>query len=134
MNFNHFLGLYRGERTDHVIVCHIDASLALRLGAKRGRVLMSLDTIEKQKARHPDVSEDHYRVLEPTLRQGEYRQDTDRSAQINFTDSVLYDANFRAAVKVCRRQILWVVSFNLLRDRHAAKMRRKPFPIIREHD
>lgn len=134
MNFNHFLGLYRGERTDPVIVCHIDQPLALQLGALRGRVLMSLDTIEKQKAHHPDLLEDHYRVLEPTLRQGEYRRDTERSAQINFTDTHFHDANFRAAIKVCRRQILWVVSFNLLRDRHAAKMRRKLFPIIREHD
>lgn len=95
---------------------------------------MSHDTIEKQKAHHPDLTDAHYRVLEPTVMRGEYRQDSPKSAQINYTDSYLYGVNFRAAVKVCRRGLLWMVSFNLLRDRHAAKMRRKPLPVIKAHD
>lgn len=134
MNFDHFLGLYRAERTDPVIVCNIEPDLALKLGARRGRVLMSLDTIEKQKAHHADLTTEHYQVLHPTLMRGEYRQDTPRTAQINYTDSIMFDMNFRAAVKVCRNGVIWVVSFNLLRERHAAKMRRKPYPILRAHD
>lgn len=135
MNFAHFEGLYLGNRIDPVIVCHLDKALAGQLGAVRGRVLMSDDTMAKQHLRHPDLSLEHYRVLVPTLMRGEYRQDTPRSAVISYTDVYLFGESFRAAVKVTQDgKRIYVVSFNRMRESKRKQASRKPFPVIREHD
>lgn len=48
----------------------------------------------------------------------------------------MFNTNFRAALKVPsddpRR--LYLVSFNRMYDRQLGKQRRKPFPVIRQHD
>ena len=134
MNFNHFLGLYRDERYDDLIVCHITNDLAALLGAARGRVLLSHETVTKQRKHHPDLVEDDYRSLRATIMMGEYRQDTPSTAYILFTDTALNDCNYRAAIKGTSDRRIYCTSFNKIRDRQMAQARRKPFPIIRCHD
>lgn len=134
MNFAHFEGVFTNARRDPVIVCHIPNALAAMLGARRGRVLLSHDTMEKQHRHHPDLTLDDYRVLEATLMMGEYRQDTPCSAMVTYTDTVYLDRNYRAALKATTDGRLYCVSFNRLRDRDLRTARRKPFPIIRDHN
>lgn len=136
MNFDHFLSLYDGVRYDPVIVGHIPNALAAKLGAARGRVLLSHDTLVKQRAHHPDLTVDDYRVLAPTLMMGEYRQDTPRTARILYCDTVYNSCYYRAAIKTPlddpRR--IYVVSFNRVRERQARQMLQHDFPIIKAHD
>jgi hypothetical protein len=134
MNLKHLSALYEGLRTDQLIVCHIDDATAAALGARHARVLLSDDTMRKQRAHHTDLVLEHYTILPALLRSGEYRQDCASGAVIIYTDTVRFSCNFRAYVKVCHRGNLWLTSFNLLRDRQMAKERRKPHPIIRQHD
>jgi hypothetical protein len=134
MNLKHLQGLYDGTRHDPLIVCHIDQPTATTLGATRGRVLLTDRTMRKQVRKHDDLTLDHYRVLPVALMQGEYRRAEPNGAVVIFVDTVMFGCNFRAYVRTYEHAKLYVVSFNLLRDRHMAKERRKPYPIIREHD
>ncbi|MBA3811862.1 MAG: hypothetical protein H0X27_09540 [Caulobacteraceae bacterium] len=134
MHFPHLVGLYRGDRTDTLIVCHISNFLAGVLGATRGRVLLSHDTMRKQAGTHPDLQPEHYQVLPFALSNGEYRHDTSRGgALIIYVDDIRYNSTFRVFLKCTGKRELYVVSFNRMRDRMARKARNKPFPIIREH-
>jgi hypothetical protein len=135
MNMKHFMGLYLGERYDPITVCHIPNQLAAVIGAVRGRVLLSHETITKQLSHHPDLTIDDYQVLRACLMMGEYRQDGPRSASILFTDTVYNSCNYRAAVKSTGDgKRIYCLSFNRIRDRQLAQARRKPYPIIKEHD
>jgi hypothetical protein len=134
MHFPHLEGLYHARRTDTLIVCHIDNGLAAKLGASRGRVLLSYDTMRKQAEKHPDLECEHYKVLPFALDSGEYRHDKSAGgALIVYVDTIRYNSTFRVFLKCTKKRELYVVSFNRMRDRMAAKARRKPFPIIREH-
>ncbi|WP_209720812.1 MULTISPECIES: hypothetical protein [Asticcacaulis] len=133
MNFDHFLGLYRDERIDDVIVCHLEQRIAAAIGCGRGRVWLSLDTVKKQREHHPDLDEVDYRVLPPCLAFGELRQDTDRTIISVYSDTYFRGYNYRACIKGTRDGRIFVTSFNRLRDSHMAKLRRKDQIVIREH-
>lgn len=133
MNPKHLVALFRQERIDPVLICHLTTELAGRLGARRSRVFLSRETMDKQLDHHPDLDVEHYFLLKPALLQGEYRQDTPRSAMVVFTDTVWTGCSYRAAIKATQAG-LFCVSFNKLRDRHLARALRSPHPIIRQHD
>lgn len=136
MNLIHLRALLASERIDPLIVCHIPNPLAALIGATRGRVLLSHDTVLKQLSHHGDLTIDDYRVLPACVTMGEYRQDTPRTVVINFVDEHLNGANYRAALKVPsdKPNRIYCVSFNRLRDRMLAKERRSKFPVIKAHD
>ena len=94
MNFNHFRGLYDGLRIDPVIVCNIERPLADVLGARVTRVLLSPETLEKQKIRHPDLKADDYVALRPAILFGEVRQDGDGRAVVLYVDRYWWDTAF----------------------------------------
>ena len=99
MNSRHFLDLYAQRRTDPVIVCNIDSGLAGAIGARVTRVLLSSDTLEKQKAHHPDIVEDDYLTLRAAILYGEWRRDTPISAVILYIDNHHMRCCVRVAVK-----------------------------------
>jgi len=134
MNFEHFLGPYNDERIDSLILGHVAPEVAEALGAKVRRVLLSIDTVRKQRLRHPELEPDHYRSLKPALQLGEYRQDSQRSAVVLFIDTKLHDYGMRACVKATANgRELYLVSFCFLRKRTYARELRKGFPVIRPH-
>lgn len=134
MNFAHFQGLYDGDRVDPVIVCNIERPLAVALGAKVLRVLLSAETIEKQKRRHAELSSDDYMVLRPALLFGEWRQDGPGSAVILYIDRHCLGTGVRTVVKVTADgRKIFVKSFCRMRDRSYRAELRKPFPILRQH-
>jgi len=134
MNFNHFLGLYREERIDRVIVYNVEPIIAHALGARVLRVYLSAETLRKQRLRHPDLTVDHYRSLRPTLAFGEYRQESPRTAMVLFLDTKLNDWGFRAHVKSTRNgRELYVDSFCLMRRKTYNRALAKPYPIIKAH-
>src|ERR1022692_1300359 len=133
MHFPHFLGLYRDQRIDPVIVCHIKNDLAALIGAVRGRVLLSHETMVKQRRRHGDLTEQDYMALQATLMMGEYRQDGPKSAYVLYVDTALNGCNDRAALKATTDgKRIYCTSFNRIRDRQVRQARRKPFPIIKD--
>jgi hypothetical protein len=133
MHFPHLTGLFQEARIDDCIVCHIDQAIAQKLGARRGKVLISHDTMRKQARKHPDLTLDHYRALPMALERGEYRWAPPKSAIVIFVDEHCFNTTFRACVKATRDGRLYVVSFNRMRDRHAAKERRREHAVIRAH-
>jgi hypothetical protein len=134
MNLNHFLALYRQERIDPVIVCNLPASLVAMIGAKVTRVYLSTETLDKQRRRHPDMTEAHYRALAAALRNGEYRQDSPRTAVVLFVDARLNGLSFRAYVKSTDNgKEIYVTSFCVVGKRQYRAELRRPYPVIRKH-
>lgn len=134
MNFNHFISLYRGERIDRVIVCNLHPDIAASIGARVTRVYLSSETLEKQKRRHPDLQEFHYRALRPAINLGEYRQETERTAVVLFVDSRLTGLSYRAHIKATENgREIYANSFCLLGKRQYRAELRRPYPIIRTH-
>lgn len=137
MNFAHFEAVHDDTRIDPVIVCHLAQPLAAALGARRGRVLLSHATVQKQRLHHPDLTLNDYRVLKPALMMGEYRQDTPRSAIVIFTDGVFTGETYRGAIKSTQDgRCLFCVSFCLVRGRKITQLQRRisALPLLREHD
>lgn len=133
-SFNHLVGLHTGSNRDHMHICAIDPELSRAIGSRSNLVMLSHYTIQKQIRRHPEVQLDHYRVLRPAVALGEWWQDTDHCAVVLFVDTVLYDTNFRVAVKsTSDGNELFVSSFHLLRDKKLNRERRKARPLIRRH-
>jgi hypothetical protein len=134
MNRDHLFQLFNGLRIDALVVGHIEANLATQIGALRNRVLLSNDTMMKQRLHHPDLELRDYWSLPACLSFGEVRKDANRSAIILFTDEVLNGCNYRAAIKATNDgKEIYCVSFNRLRDRHLIKAKAKAFEIIRPH-
>ena len=134
MNSRHFQDLYALRRTDPVIVCNIHADLAVAIGSRVTRILLSSDTLEKQKVRHPDLAEADYLTLRAALLYGEWWRDTPNSAVILYVDRHLMGCCVRAAVKTagCGKKI-FAVSFCRLSDSKHVRERRKRRELLREH-
>lgn len=134
MNFTHFQGLFREERIDPVIVFNLDGDLAQAMGAKVTRVFLSRETLAKQKRRHGELTEAHYRLLRPALQFGEYRQESARTLMVLFVDTKLTAKNYRIHLKTTSNgKEIYLDSFCLLGQRqHRAELRRE-LPIIRPH-
>lgn len=134
MNFTHFRGLYEGLRIDPVIVCNIERRLADALGASVTRVLLSIETLEKQKSRHPDLLPEDYVALRPAILFGEVRQDGPRQAVVLFVDRHRIGYGVRAYLKVTENgRRIYATSFCRLNERKYRRELAKPLPIIREH-
>lgn len=134
MNFTHFLGLFREERIDPVIVFNLHQDLAAAMGAKVTRVLLSRETLAKQKRRHGELTEADYRLVRPALQFGEYRQETPRTLMVLFVDTKLTTKNYRIHLKATGNgKEIYLDSLCILgRRQHRAELRRG-LPIIREH-
>ena len=63
---------------------------------------------------------------------GEYWREAENAAIVVYVDAVRFNTTFRAYLKGTPEG-MFVTSFNMMRDRHARKQRRKPLPLIREH-
>lgn len=134
MNFSHFEGLYRGQRIDRVIVCNLHPEIVTAIGGRVNRVFLSPETLEKQRRRHPDLQEFHYRALKPALHYGEYRQDSPRSAVVLFVDTKLTGLSYRAHVKATTNgREIYANSFCLLGNRQYRAELRRPYPVLRKH-
>lgn len=82
MDKNDLLALLNGERSDPVWVCEIEQHLADILGAHTRAVLLSAETIEKQKVEHPELTLDDYLRLPNLILRGLAHEN--RSSQIRF--------------------------------------------------
>ncbi|HWW11187.1 MAG TPA: hypothetical protein VN018_01625 [Brevundimonas sp.] len=134
MNFDHFRGLYDDQRIDPVIVCNIERGLADALGARVTRVLLSSETIAKQKVRHPDLSADDYVALKPAILFGEVRLDGQGRAVILFVDRHRLAYGVRVYLKVTgdgRR--IYAQSFCLLNEKKYRRELAKALTVVREH-
>ena len=134
MNFTHFRGLYDGLRIDPVIVCNIERPLADALGARVTRILLSPETLEKQKIRHPDLAVDDYVALRPAILFGEVRQDGGGRAVVLYVDRYLLGYGVRAYLKVTDNgRRIYATSFCRLNEKKYRRELAKPLPIIRPH-
>lgn len=134
MNFSHFQGLFREERIDPVIVFNLHPEIVTAISAKTDRVYLSLQTVQKQKRRHPELTETHYRILRPALHYGEYRQETPRTVIVLFVDTKLTDRSYRIHLKATESgREIYLNSLCLLGDRQYRAELRKPYPVIRDH-
>jgi hypothetical protein len=134
MDYGHFLGLYLDERYDALTICHVDLGVARALGATTSRVMLSYETVMKQRMRHRDLRPDDYRVLRMALLDGEYRRQEANKAVVLYVDALLTDYNVRACVKATRDgSELYLVSFCLMRRKSYQQELRKPLPILRGH-
>lgn len=106
------------------------------IGATTRHVLLSPETMAKQRRNHPDITLDHYLVLPVALRQAAVLQDTARSLVLVHEDSVRHMTHFKVAIKAtaCGRE-MYVVSFHCLRPREVQRVfGRHPLirPAVRE--
>jgi hypothetical protein len=95
MNLKHLAALHRNERIDSITICHLDSALTAMLGAKRGRVRLSHDTMRKQRRKHDELLIEEYEIIEAALRLGEYRRDDDATMVVLFVDTVRFNVNRR---------------------------------------
>jgi hypothetical protein len=132
MNFSHFLSLYRSERIDDLIVCEVEYAVAAAVNCRRGRVFWSHDTMMKQLSHHPELDETDYRVLYPAVLRGELLQDTPASVICIYADTHFTGSTYRACLKATPKG-LYAVSFCRLYEAKAARLRRKGYPVVRDH-
>ncbi|GAA0615061.1 hypothetical protein GCM10009422_07590 [Brevundimonas kwangchunensis] len=134
MNFAHFQGLYDGLRTDPVIVCNIERELADAIGARVTRVLLSAETLAKQKLRHPDLVPDDYTALRPAILFGECRRDGPNQMVILFVDRHRLGYGVRAYLKATADgRKIYAVSFCKMNERKYRRELAKPLQVIRNH-
>lgn len=132
MHLPHLADLYHDRRIDHLRVCHLDRTLADQLKCPRLGVLLSHESMKKQRLKHPEITLEKYEALPLTILCGEYWRDCENGAVIVYVDSYRFNTTFRAYIKGTPDG-LFVISFNLMRDRFARKERRKQTVLLREH-
>jgi hypothetical protein len=117
MNIDHLRALLSGERPEPVVVGHIYDPGLVRLirAADRHAVLLSQDTIIKQRCRHPDVGFEQYRLLPYIFRYGAVGQEWPDQLVFSWVDHD--ERRYRAMVKSTARKELFVTSLHRCKTR-----------------
>lgn len=134
MNVDHFAELWRSERYDALTVCHVTWALALAAGGNKGRVTISLETIAKQRAHHPELTMEEHLALPRILLDGEWRRDPQGGAIVLYEDPSGRGNHARAFVKVTAKRELYLVSLCRLNEGKLRQLRRRGHEVIKPHD
>lgn len=117
-----------------MVVGKAHLEIAQALGAYTTTVFLSRATIQKQQARHGDMPISYYLAVKACLHNGQYERDGERQAVILFVDPVLFNTNFRAAIKATQNGAeLYLTSFLRLKDKKYRRELRQCRPLIRGH-
>ena len=133
MDIDHLRALLSGERVEPIAVAAIhNPALAEVIGAAdRHAVLLSRDTIVKEKVRHPDIDFEQYCVLPDVVRFGLVVQEY--SQQLVFCYEHHSGRRYRAMVKATLAgHELYVTSFHRMRDRQTKAILKRGL-ILRRH-
>jgi hypothetical protein len=116
MNIDHLRALLSLERQEPVVLCYLDdPALAGFVGASTRPVLLSWETVVKQKQRHPDISFDEYRIVPNVVRCGMAAQE--RPNELVFCYDHSPEHRYRLMIKVTFPGELFVTSFHRTKPR-----------------
>jgi hypothetical protein len=117
MNIDHLRALLSLQRQEPVVLCHLDdPALAGFVGAMSTRpVLLSWETVVKQKRKHPDIGFGEYRIVPDAVRLGLVAQD--RPNHLTFCYNAPSDRRYQLVIKATFAAELFVMSFHRTRPR-----------------
>jgi hypothetical protein len=117
MNIDHLRALLSGERQEPVVVGHIyDPALMSVIGvAKTHEVLLSPETVVKQRRQNPDIGLEEYYILPDAIRYGMVAQEY--AEQLLFCYDHHTGRRFLVVVETTLEGKLFVVSFHRTRPR-----------------
>ena len=112
MNVAHLRALLSLERQEPVVLCHLDdPALAGIVGSMGARpVLLSWESVVKQKARHPDIGSAEYSMIPEVVRLG--LVDQERPNELIFCYHHPSGRRFRLIVKATSIGELFLASFH----------------------
>src|SRR5580704_11167001 len=111
MNIDHLRALLSGERRKPIIVDHIfDPDLMAVIGDATLKILLSYETIVKQRRQNPDIGLEEYYLLPDAIRYGMAAQED--SEQLIFSYNHHSNRRFLVIVERTSRGELFVISFH----------------------
>ena len=125
--------ILKGQRREHLHVGEIDLRLAKIIGANITSVHLSLETATKQIRKHPELTLEHYKMIEMAFEFGFVVCDRDRHLCFVYEDEIVFNYKFYAVVKATKPgDELFLQSFRRLEPRKYRSILKK-YEIIREH-
>lgn len=124
--------LHGRRRTRPVHLCDVDDILANALNVTHPLVLLSWDTIRKQKRRHPEIKPREYRQIPRIIQTGIVVQDTPKSLILIQTHDKRPKRFYRLSIKATLLgDAIFVTSFHRLSIRKIKIILRR-HPVVRE--
>ena len=131
MNIDHLRALLSLEQQEPVVLCYLDdPRVSGFVGGSTRPVLLSWDTVVKQKARHPDIGFEEYRIIPEVVRFGMVAQE--RSRELIFCYNHPDGRRFRLTIKATFSGEVFVTSFHRTKP-HQTKAILARASLVRKH-
>ena len=118
--------LLAGDITRSIHVCDIEPELAAAINAITTTVLLSPDTVKKQRLCHPELNLEHYRLIPEIIQYGLVLRDSPQSITFYEDDRPHFGNLWQVSVKVTQdRNELYMSTFHPLEVKQILKAHRK---------